>query len=145
METYEKEIKVMSKNNSFKSVKVKTSLDSEEFSRQFYLDDIELYESFFLMLLNNQNQTIGWAKISQGGCVGTVVDPKIICKYVSDTLSCGVVMVHNHPSGNKIPSQPDINITKKIQQALSFLDCKVLDHIILTKDSYFSFADEGLI
>ena len=143
METYLYSIK---KNQSeFPRQKISSSKDAEQFIRQFYGDDLEVYESFFLLLLNQSNETVGYAKISQGGIAGTVVDVKIIAKYVVDTLSQAVVLAHNHPSGNIRPSQADENITTRIKATLNLFDCKVLDHIILTADNYFSFQDNGLI
>jgi len=125
--------------------KIQSSQDGVDFIRQFYFDDLEIYESFFILLLNRANNTIAYAKISQGGVVGTVVDPKILCKYVVESLASSVILAHNHPSGNKQPSDSDRMLTKKIAEALKLLDSTVLDHVILTKDSYFSFADEGLL
>jgi DNA repair protein RadC len=143
METYLYSIK---KNQSeFPRQKISSSKDAEQFIRQFYGDDLEVYESFFLLLLNQANETVGYAKISQGGIAGTIVDVKIIAKYVVDTLSQAVVLAHNHPSGNIRPSQADENITTRIKATLNLFDCKVLDHIILTADNYFSFQDNGLI
>lgn len=129
----------------FQKKKITSSILSNEFIRQFYLDDLEIYESFFLLLLNNQNQTIGYAKISQGGITGTVVDVRIVAKYVVDSLATGIILAHNHPSGTLSPSEADKKITEKIKQAMYFFDVKVLDHIILTADSYFSFADNGIL
>lgn len=131
--------------NKFKAVKITSSKTCVEFARQFYTDDIEIFESFFLALLDRQNQTIGWAKISQGGVAGTVVDPIIVAKYAIDTLSSSVILVHNHPSGNLNPSVADKEITKKIKGTLNLFNVEVLDHIILTKDSFYSFADNGLL
>jgi DNA repair protein RadC len=129
----------------FPKIKIKSSKDSADFIRQFYGDDIEIYESFFLLLLNRANDTIGYAKISQGGIYGTVVDVKIIAKYAVDSLASAVILAHNHPSGTLSPSAQDIEITKKIKQALSLLEINVLDHIILTSDNYYSFLDEGMM
>lgn len=129
----------------FPKVKIRSSKNSADFIRQFYSDDIEIYESFFLLLLNRANDTIGYAKISQGGTCGTVVDIKIIAKYAVDSLANSVILAHNHPSGTLSPSSQDIDITEKIKKGLSLLDIKVLDHIILTSSSYYSFADEGRI
>lgn len=129
----------------FPATKITSSKTSSEFIRQFYSDDIEIYESMFILLLNNSNTTIGYAKISQGGIVGTVVDVRIIAKYAVESLATGLILAHNHPSGNLKPSEADKAITKKTKEALKLLDVNVLDHIILTKDSYFSFTDEGLI
>ena len=120
---------------------IRTSADAVEVARNFYFDDINIYESFFIMLLNRANKVIGWAKISQGGVCNTIVDKKIICKYAIDTLANGVILVHNHPSGSLIPSREDMQITADVQQALKTLDVKVLDHIILTEKSFYSFSD----
>jgi DNA repair protein RadC len=129
----------------FPKKKILSSVISAEFIKQFYSDDIEIFESFFILLLNRQNQTIGYAKISQGGITGTVVDTKIIAKYVVDSLASAVILAHNHPSGTLKPSQADITITNKIKTALGFLDANVLDHIILTHDGYYSFADNSIL
>jgi DNA repair protein RadC len=129
----------------FPKTKIINSFTSTEFIRQFYSDDIEIYESFFLLLLNNQNQTLGYAKISQGGITGTVVDVRIVAKYVVDSLATGIILAHNHPSGNLTPSSQDIDITKKIKEAMKLFDVTVLDHIILTVDNFYSFADNGII
>lgn len=98
---------------NFERVKITSSADAAKFMRQFYSDDIEIYESFFILLLNRAKVTIGYAKISQGGICGTVVDPKITCKYVVDSLADSVILAHNHPSGTLQPSQADKDITKK--------------------------------
>jgi DNA repair protein RadC len=129
----------------FPKMKIKDANDSAEFIKQFYQGDIEIYESFFLLLLNNANQTIGYAKISQGGVTSTVVDVKIIAKYVVDSLATNIILAHNHPSGNLNPSTADINITAKIKEAMKFFDVTVLDHIILTADSFYSFSNNDLM
>jgi DNA repair protein RadC len=131
--------------SDFPKEKIQTSKNSAEFIKRFYSDDIEIFESFFILLLNRNNQTIGYAKISQGGVSGTYVDVKIIAKYCVDSLASGVILAHNHPSGNTNPSEADKTITRRTIEALKFLDIAVLDHIILTADDYFSFSDEGLI
>ena len=129
--------------SDFKSVKIINSLTSYNCMKQFYFDDIELYESFFLLLLNHANQTTGYVKISQGGTAGTVVDPKIIAKYAIDSLSSSVIIAHNHPSGNLKTSEADIAMTKKIQAGLMLFDIKLLDHLIITSSGFFSMADDG--
>ena len=129
----------------FQRVKINGSQDSADYIRQFYEGDIEIFESFFILLLNRQNKTIGYAKISQGGVTGTVVDAKIVIKYIVDTLASAVILCHNHPSGNLKPSTDDINLTEKLVKAVKLVDSQVLDHIILTSDNFYSFADNGLI
>lgn len=118
---------------------------TETIVRKFFHEDITIYESFFILLLDRQNKTIGWAKISQGGVAGTVVDPKIVAKYAVDALASGVILCHNHPSGNLKPSVADKEITEKMKKGLGFLDIHLIDHMILTESGYTSFADEGLI
>lgn len=132
--------------SDFPTEKITTSNEAQLFIRQFYGDDIEVFESAFILLLNRQNQTIGYAKISQGGIAGTYVDPKIVAKYAVDSLASGVIFCHNHPSGNLQPSVEDINLSKKLKQGLNLLDIKLLDSIILTPTSaYTSLADLGQI
>ena len=130
-------------DSEFTKVKITSSESAEKFIRQFYGDDLEIFESFFILLLNRANETIGYAKISQGGIVGTVVDKKILLKYVVESLASGIILAHNHPSGNTNPSQADLNITKDLQQLCMLVDSEVLDHVILTADSFYSFADNG--
>jgi DNA repair protein RadC len=129
----------------FPRVKITSSNDAHNVIRQYYSGDIEVYESFFILLVDRSNTTVGYAKISQGGIAGTVVDVKIVAKYCLDSLCSGVVLAHNHPSGNLKPSVQDEQITKKIIGALELIDVNVLDHLILTADSYYSFKDEGNI
>jgi DNA repair protein RadC len=132
-------------DSSLQKVALTNSNDVVKFARQFYFDDIEIFESFFIILLTRTNNTIGYVKISQGGTAGTVVDMKLIAFYAIETLSAAVILVHNHPSGNTKPSDADKTITKKIKGGLSLFDINVLDHVILSKESYFSFADEGIL
>ena len=130
---------------SFPNVAVTSAEDSYKCIRQYYSDDIEVFESMFILLLNVKNETVEYAKISQGGCVGTVVDLKIIAKYAVDSLAHGVIIAHNHPSGTAKPSEADIQVTEKVKGALALLDVRLLDHIILTKNTFYSFSNEGLL
>jgi DNA repair protein RadC len=129
----------------FPSVKITSPDEAADFIRQFYFDDIEIFESFFILLLNQANKTIGYAKISQGGIAGTVVDIRIIAKYAIESLASSVILAHNHPSGNLKPSQSDLDITQKIKAGLKILDIKVFDHLILTADSFYSFESNNEI
>jgi DNA repair protein RadC len=131
--------------SDFPKVQVTSSEKSANFIKQFYQGDIEIYESFFILLVNSQCNTIGFAKISQGGVTGTVVDIRIIAKYAVDSLATGIILAHNHPSGNLKPSPEDISVTNKIKQAMLLFDVKVLDHLILTQDSFYSFSDAGIL
>lgn len=127
--------------SDFPKQKITESKVAADFIRNFYNDDIEIFESFFILLLNRANNTIGYAKISQGGITGTVVDIRIVAKYAVDSLATGVILAHNHPSGNLNPSPQDLEVTNKIKKGLQLLDVNVLDHIILSKDGFYSLAD----
>jgi DNA repair protein RadC len=144
METI-KQFELKKIQTDFPKIKITKSEDSNKFIRQFYSDDLGIYESFFILLVNRASYTIGYAKISQGGIAGTIVDIKLVSKYAIESLCSGVIVAHNHPSGNTNPSNEDKLITNKIKQALNIFDIQLMDHIILTEDSYYSFADEGII
>lgn len=103
------------------------------------------HEEFVVVMLNRANEIIGKHVLSKGGVSGTVVDPKLVFKEAIEKLACGIILCHNHPSGNLKPSNEDIKLTKKIKEAGQFLEILVLDHIIIGGDSYYSFADEGLL
>lgn len=108
--------------------------------------DMAVRESFVAMYLNMQNQVIGLSTISKGGVAGTVVDVRLIFATALKCLASGIIVAHNHPSGNLSPSAADRNLTKKIKQGGELLDVKLLDHVILTPEGdYFSFTDEGLL
>lgn len=143
--TKEKEIIVAEKNAEFQKAKITSSRDAADYIRQFYNTDIEIYESFFILLMNKSNNTIGFAKISSGGVAVCAVDVKLIAKFAVDTLSSSIILAHNHPSGNTQPSQNDIALTRTAKEALKLFDISVLDHVILTEDSYYSFTDEGVM
>lgn len=148
MKTYKtslKRFRIVAEPTDFPKVKITNSKVSAEFIRQFYNDDIGVFESFFILLLNRANNTVGYAKISQGGIAGTVVDKMIIAKYVVDNMASSVILAHNHPSGQMFPSEADKQLTRDLVRALSFLNCNVLDHIILSpeQNQYYSFSDNG--
>lgn len=103
------------------------------------------HEEFWLILLKKNNDVLKKEMISKGGLSGTVVDPKIIFKRALEESASGIILAHNHPSGNLEPSQEDIVLTDRISQAGKSLEISVLDHLIITDSSFFSFADEGLL
>ena len=121
------------------------SQSASDFIKQFYTDDIEIFESAFLLLLNNSNKTIGYAKISQGGISGTVIDVRLVAKYAIESLATGVILAHNHPSGKLKPSNSDKTVTEKIKNGLAILDITLLDHLIITKEGFYSFSDEHIL
>ncbi len=103
------------------------------------------HEEFWILFLNRANMIIGKQAVSSGGMSGTVVDPKIIFKAALDYKASSIVLCHNHPSGNIQPSEADTRLTKNIIAAGRVLEISVLDHIIVTQNSYYSFADEGMM
>lgn len=103
------------------------------------------HEEFWIVLLNRANNVLSQHLISKGGQAGTVADPKIIFQAALENHAASIILSHNHPSGNLKPSQADINLTRKLRDAGQLLDIPVLDHVIFTNTSYFSFADEGIL
>lgn len=101
------------------------------------------YEEFWLVILNRANKIIEMKRISAGGVSGTVTDVKIILKAAIEKTASGIIVCHNHPSGNIKPSTADINLTKKIKAACELVDISFLDHIIVSFNNYYSFTDEG--
>lgn len=104
-----------------------------------------LHEEFWIILLKRNNLVLKKEQISLGGVSGTVVDPKIIFKKALDALASGIILVHNHPSGNVKPSQSDIKLTNNLKASGEMLEIPIFDHIIYTDHGYFSFSDENLI
>ena len=131
--------------NHLRGAQIKSAKDGAAYLRQLYGDDIDIYESAFMIMLNRANNVIGNYKLSQGGINGTVIDPRMVCKAAVDTLCSAVMICHNHPSGNLQPSRADEELTQKIKNALVFMDIKLIDHIVLTNESFYSFADEGML
>lgn len=103
------------------------------------------HEEFWILLLNSAHRLMNKQHISKGGQAATVVDPKIIFKIALEQNAAAVIMAHNHPSGNLFPSDCDIKLTRKIVGAGAMLDLPVLDHLIITDQAFFSFADQGLL
>jgi DNA repair protein RadC len=126
--------------------KVNSSKDIYAIMRQLWdRNKIDMLEEFKVLLLNRGNRIIGVYELSSGGITGTVADPRLILAAALKSLSVAIVLCHNHPSGNLTPSSADEQITRKIKEAAAYLDITVLDHLILTSEAYYSFADEGLL
>lgn len=106
---------------------------------------IDLKEFFFILLLNRGNEVIGYYKLSEGGISGTVADIRLAFATALKCIASGMIISHNHPSGNLNPSRSDITLTSKFVDAGKMLDIPVLDHIILTSLDMYSFADNGKI
>ncbi len=109
------------------------------------INTIEIQEEFKILLLNNSNEVLGIYPMSKGGITGTVVDIRLIFAVVLKCNATGILLAHNHPSGKLKPSEADISITKKIKSAASIMDICLLDHLIITKNGYYSFIDEGIL
>lgn len=103
------------------------------------------HEEFWILYLNNANKIIEQFQISKGGITGTLVDIRIILRKALELGATSLILAHNHPSGNLNPSEADKQLTKKLKTASESLDIKILDHLIVTEKSYFSFADEGIL
>lgn len=104
---------------------------------------LQFVEQFKVMLLNRSNRVLGVVDVSTGGTSGTVADPKIIFAAAVKSNSSGMILVHNHPSGNRFPSNADNNLTERMVNLGKLMELPVLDHIIVTSESYYSYADEG--
>ena len=103
------------------------------------------HEEFWILYLNNSNKVLHKHQLSKGGMTGTLVDVRLVLKLALERGAVSLILAHNHPSGGLRPSQADKDITTKLKVAAASLDIKVLDHLIITENSYFSFADEGLL
>ncbi|MBW3517650.1 DNA repair protein RadC [Flavobacterium sp. NKUCC04_CG] len=103
------------------------------------------HEEFWVLLLNNSNKIIHQQKLSIGGLTATVVDVRILFKLAIEHQAVGIILCHNHPSGQLTPSETDLRITRKIKQAALLFDISILDHLIVTEKDYYSFADENIL
>jgi DNA repair protein RadC len=126
-----------------KKIKIASSQDAYNYFKP-YLSDLN-YEEFWVLLLNRANIIMKAERISSGGVSGTVADAKLIFNKALENLASSIILCHNHPSGNLNPSEADITLTKRLKEAGKFLEIPVLDHIIFTDISYYSFADEGMM
>lgn len=103
------------------------------------------HEEFWILYLNNSNRVLQLVQLSKGGITGTLVDVRLVYKHALKLGAVAIILAHNHPSGNLSPSEADKNLTTKLKMAGENLDIKVLDHLIITENMYFSFADENLL
>jgi DNA repair protein RadC len=125
--------------------KVSCSQDAYNYFIGAWSPQLQRLEEFWILCLNRANNVLGYSQISSGGLSGTVADPKIIFQVALKANASSVILAHNHPSGNTQPSTNDIELTRKLKKAGEYLELKVLDHLIVTPESYFSFADESLL
>jgi DNA repair protein RadC len=122
---------------------VTSSRDAAEFL-QPVMGDLS-HEEFWLILLNRHNKIIHYERISQGGLTGTVIDVRLILKKALEKLATSIIIAHNHPSGNLQASDSDRKITRQVQEAAKLMEIPLLDHLIITQDGYYSFADDGVL
>lgn len=124
--------------------KLNSSNEVYEVVKKCFNPDTFLFqEQFIVLMLNNSNKVLGFYPMSIGGLSSTIVDIRLIFSTAIKTLATSIILAHNHPSGSLQPSQADKSITQKVKEAGQLLDIRLLDHLIVTDESYFSFADEG--
>ena len=123
--------------------KVTTSKEIAQYLRSILKD--HSHEVFAVLFLNQANKIKSFKIMSRGGITGTVADPRIILKQALDENATAIILSHNHPSGNLKPSRADLELTHKIKTAASFFDIKVMDHIIVSDEGHYSFADSGML
>lgn len=143
--TQRKIVSVPVEGGSKESVKITTPDDSANFARSLYDNDIDVVETFYVVLLDHALQTKHWALIGKGGVSQTTVDVRVICKHIWDSLASNVILVHNHPSGTLVPSDSDKKLTNAVKEVAKYLNCNVIDHIILTQSDYYSFSKNNLL
>ena len=138
------EIKVAYSTNDTPRIKI-TSVDVayKILLASWDLDIIELQEEFKILLLNRANEVLGLYPLSKGGITGTVVDQRLIFAVALKCNATGIIMCHNHPSGKLSPSETDITLTKSIGKCADLLEINLLDHLIITKNGFFSFSNQG--
>ena len=141
------EIKVSYKPTIAEKPMITKSADAFQLVKSLFDEStIHLQEQFVVMYLNIANKVIGGLKLSQGGIGGTVADPRLILGVALKSAATGIILAHNHPSGNLKASRQDEVLTQKIKQAAIIMDINLLDHIILGMDNdYLSMAEEGMI
>lgn len=138
------EIKVAYITSDTPKVKIKSGEDAYNVLLESWnLDTIELQEEFKILLLNRANEVLGIYPLSRGGITGTVVDQRLIFAVALKCNATGIIMCHNHPSGKLLPSEADINLTKSIGKCANLLEINLLDHLIITKNGFYSFSNQG--
>jgi len=148
MKTNAKVAELLVSYSAHKVSEQKISNSRETYSlitNRWNLDTIEMFEEVKILLLNKSNKVLGVYDLSKGGMSSSIIDVKIVLSIALKSLASGIIIVHNHPSGNLSPSKADIDITKKLKSACNLMDITVLDHLIISKDNYYSFADDGLL
>lgn len=138
------EVEIVYKRKNTKSPKITDSkMAADIFRSQFPQDKMDYKEFFYVMLLSQSNEVLGVSQIGIGSTTATVVNIKEIFQLALKSNCTGIILAHNHPSGSLQASVSDKKLTRKIQECGEFMDCRLLDHIILTSEDYFSFSDNG--
>lgn len=127
--------------------KISASITNSKMLADYFISRLKdlAHEEFHVAYLSQSNKILKMESVSRGGITGTVADPRIILGNALEVKATGIVLCHNHPSGNLKPSRADTELTQKLKQAASFMDIRVLDHLIVSEEGYFSFADDGIL
>lgn len=140
------EIKVSYSNLNTQKLKIKESKDVFTLALNHWnIDTIEMQEEVKVLLLNRCNNVIGIYELSRGGITASLIDIKLVLAVALKAIASSIIVIHNHPSGNLNPSNADKEITRKLKEACKVVELELLDHLIITKKDYFSFANEGLV
>lgn len=140
------EINISYSNKNKQRIKIDNSRQSyQAFFNCWSKGTIELQEEFKVLLLNRNNELLGVYSLSKGGVASTVVDAKLLFSVALKANASNIIVGHNHPSGNLIPSESDKRLTKKLKKAGKLLDILLLDHLIISKNDFFSFANHNLL
>ena len=138
------EITLKYKTGNYKKTKISTSLDAFQVLLQLYDEDtVDYRETAFVLFLNKANNTIGWMKISEGGTSATVIDPKMIFATALKCNASGIILSHNHPSGQLRASDEDRKMTSNLATIGYIMGIEVLDHVIVCRSGYYSMNEEG--
>jgi DNA repair protein RadC len=125
-------------------IRIESSMDVYKACTQFW-PSFDHVEYFYVLYLNRSNHLLGVHQLSKGGFTGTVIDVRVVFQVALKACACSIILAHNHPSGNLTPSDADQQITRKIKDAGKILEIQVLDHLIVTSESFYSFADNGML
>ena len=146
MQVSEVELVYKTKVKASERPQVSSSKEAYELLKKYWDNNkIEFVEQFKILLLNRANKVLGIYQISTGGVAGTIADPKIIFIAALKAAASYIILAHNHPSGNLKPSIQDKQLTQKIKDGGILLEIQIMDHLIISSEGYFSFADEGLL
>ncbi len=140
------ELLVSYSSNISSEQKISNSKDSYDIAMNLWnLSTIQIQEEVKVVLLNDALMVLGFYSLSKGGISSSIVDIRLVLSVALKAIATGIILVHNHPTGTLKPSKADLDITKKLKSACDVMGINLLDHLIISKENYFSFADEGLL